>query len=237
MSGRTGWRMCCLGPGAFSRGLICGAGPAGAEVLVVDKAGFAKKGHVSAGVDRQFTGSLGGGSPCQVGVMAAWATGAGQALIDRELHLPQEWTRDRARCRAAHVPDAVGSAVEPRQAERLIDRILSDLPQGQVWVAADEVYGRDGAFRTFLESRELSYAADGAGQPDGAAAAGPAARRPAGRARRPGRGLGAAARGPLPARQPPPAVVGTAHPRPGHTRRRRSVGPLAHHPTPPGRPE
>ncbi|MDH6221685.1 hypothetical protein M2283_009032 [Streptomyces pseudovenezuelae] len=28
--------------------------------------------------------------PCQIGVMAAWATGAGQALIDRELYLPKE---------------------------------------------------------------------------------------------------------------------------------------------------
>ncbi|GGY14444.1 hypothetical protein GCM10010358_78230 [Streptomyces minutiscleroticus] len=194
----------------------CGAGPAGAGVLVVDETGFAKKGHASAGAARQFTGSLSGVFPCQVGVMAAWATGAGQALIDRELYLPQEWTRDRARCRAAHVPDGVGFAAKPRQAEQMIDRILPDLPQGQVWVAADEVYGRDGAFRAFLESRELPYAAGGAGQPDGVAAAGPAAHRPAGRARRPGGGLGGAARRTLPARQPQPAAVGTTRPRPGH---------------------
>ena len=81
-----------------------GLGPGGTGVLVIDETGFAKKGRASAGVARQFTGSLGGVFPCQVGVMAAWATTAGQALIDRELYLPKEWTDDRERCRAAHVP-------------------------------------------------------------------------------------------------------------------------------------
>jgi SRSO17 transposase len=135
-----------------------GLGPGGAGVLVIDETGFAKKGRASAGVARQFTGSLGGVFPCQVGVMAAWATTAGQALIDRELYLPKEWTNDRERCRAAHVPGQVGFATKPRQAEQMIDRILPGLPGGRVWVAADEVYGRDGAFRAFLEKRRLPYA-------------------------------------------------------------------------------
>jgi SRSO17 transposase len=135
-----------------------GLGPGGAGVLVIDETGFAKKGRASAGVARQFTGSLGGVFPCQVGVMAAWATTAGQALIDRELYLPKEWTDDRERCRAAHVPDQVGFAAKPRQAEQMIDRILPGLPEGRVWVAADEVYGRDGAFRAFLEKHRLPYA-------------------------------------------------------------------------------
>ncbi|SMF80499.1 FOG: Transposase [Streptomyces sp. Amel2xC10] len=62
-----------------------GAGPGGAGVLVVDETGFAERGSASAGVARQYSGALGGVFPCQVGVMAAWATGVGQALIDREL--------------------------------------------------------------------------------------------------------------------------------------------------------
>jgi SRSO17 transposase len=135
-----------------------GLGPGGAGVLVIDETGFAKKGRASAGVARQFTGTLGGVFPCQVGVMAAWATTAGQALIDRELYLPREWTDDRQRCRAAHIPDRVRFAAKPRQAEKMIARILPDLPQGRVWVATDEVYGRDGAFRAFLEAHQLPYA-------------------------------------------------------------------------------
>jgi SRSO17 transposase len=135
-----------------------GPGPGSAGVLVIDETGFAKKGRASAGVARQYTGALGGVFPCQVGVMAAWATTAGQALIDRELYLPKEWTDDRERCRAAHVPGQVGFATKPRQAGQMTDRILPSLPEGRVRVAADEVYGRDGAFRAFLEKHRLPYA-------------------------------------------------------------------------------
>ncbi|MGW2940150.1 IS701 family transposase [Streptomyces sp. NPDC001156] len=134
-----------------------GAGPGGAGVLVVDETGFAKRGLASAGVARQYSGALGGVFPCQVGVMAAWATGVGQALIDRELYVPKEWIEDRERCQAARIPDEVGFAVKPRLAERMIARILPDLPAGRVWVAADEVYGRDGAFRRTLEELGLPY--------------------------------------------------------------------------------
>ncbi|MGH3804183.1 MAG: IS701 family transposase, partial [Pseudonocardiaceae bacterium] len=96
--------------------------------------------------------------PCQIGVMAAWATSRGQALIDREIYLPSQWADDRARCRAAHVPDTVAFATKPRLAEQMIARIVPDLPEERVWVAADEVYGRDGAFRAFLEENHLPYA-------------------------------------------------------------------------------
>ncbi|MGW6542807.1 IS701 family transposase [Streptomyces massasporeus] len=121
-----------------------GAGPGGAGVLVVDETGFAKKGRTSVGVARQYSGTLGGVFPCQIGVMAAWATGRGQALIDRAIYLPSQWADDRARCRAAHVPDTVAFATKPRLAEQMIARIVPDLPENRVWVAADEVYGRDG---------------------------------------------------------------------------------------------
>jgi SRSO17 transposase len=48
-----------------------GAGPDGCGVLVVDETGFAKKGRSSAGVARQYTGTLGGVFPCQVGVLTS----------------------------------------------------------------------------------------------------------------------------------------------------------------------
>lgn len=134
-----------------------GAGPGGCGVLVVDETGFAKREKASAGVARQYSGALGGVFPCQIGVMAAWATGAGQALVDRDLYLPKAWTEDRPRCRAAYVPDEVVFATKSRLAEATISRILPDLPKGRVWVAADEVYGRDGAFRGSLEEHHLPY--------------------------------------------------------------------------------
>ncbi|MCX4427574.1 IS701 family transposase [Streptomyces mirabilis] len=125
-------------------------------VLVIDETGFAKKGKTSVGVARQFTGSLGGVFPCQIGVFAAWATTRGATLVDREIYLPQVWTGDRERCAAAQVPETVGFATKPRLAEKMIDRILPELAEN-TWLAADEVYGRDGAFRSFAESRQLPY--------------------------------------------------------------------------------
>ncbi|WP_399133506.1 transposase [Streptomyces sp. Li-HN-5-11] len=95
--------------------------------------------------------------PCQIGVTAACATGAGQALIDLELYLPREWTDDRQRCRATHVPDEVGCVVKPRLAERMVERALPDLPEGRFWLAADEVYDRDSAFRALPDQWRLPY--------------------------------------------------------------------------------
>src|SRR5216683_297481 len=80
--------------------VIAGIGDAGA-VLVIDETGFLKKGRMSAGVQRQYTGTAGRIENCQVGVFLAYAApGGGRALIDRELYLPQEsWCADRHRQR------------------------------------------------------------------------------------------------------------------------------------------
>ena len=63
-------------------------------VLAVDETGFLKKGTMSAGVARQYTGTAGRVENCQVGVFLAYAASDGaRALIDRELYLPRAWTR------------------------------------------------------------------------------------------------------------------------------------------------
>jgi hypothetical protein len=46
----------------------------------------------------------------------------GRALIDRELYLPEKWTDDRDRCRAAGIGDDAGFATKPRLAEKMIGR-------------------------------------------------------------------------------------------------------------------
>ena len=64
-----------------------------AAVLAVDETGFLKKGRMSAGVARMYTGTAGRVENCQVGVFAAYVTpDGGRALIDRELYLPEKWT-------------------------------------------------------------------------------------------------------------------------------------------------
>jgi SRSO17 transposase len=70
-------------------------------VLIVDDTGFLKKGVKSAGVARQYSGTAGRIENCQIGVFLSYRSGKGHALIDRRLYLPQAWTDDRDRCRAA----------------------------------------------------------------------------------------------------------------------------------------
>src|SRR5450755_3777038 len=66
-----------------------------AAVLAVDETGFLKKGRMSAGVARQYTGTAGRVENAQVGGFLAYAVPDGsRALIDRELYLPEKWTGD-----------------------------------------------------------------------------------------------------------------------------------------------
>ena len=109
-------------------------------VLVVDETGFLKQGRSSCGVARQYTGSAGKITNCQIGVFAAYASRHGHAFIDRALYLPKAWTGDRERLKAAHVPDGIGFATKPALALAMIHRaIQAEVPFA--WVAADSVYG------------------------------------------------------------------------------------------------
>ena len=77
---------------------------------MIDETGFLKQGEASCGVGRQYTGSAGKITNCQIGVFAAYVSAKGYALIDRRLYLPKDWTDAPARLAAAHVPAAGGSA-------------------------------------------------------------------------------------------------------------------------------
>lgn len=109
-------------------------------VLVIDETGFLKQGKTSCGVARQYTGSAGKITNCQIGVFAAYVSARGHAFIDRALYLPKSWTGDPARLAAAHVPEAIAFATKPGLAVDMIRRALAaDVPFS--WVAADAVYG------------------------------------------------------------------------------------------------
>ena len=125
-------------------------------VLVVDETGFLKKGSTSVGVQRQYSGTAGKVDNCQLGVFLAYASAKGRAFIDRELYLPKAWTEDRARCRAARVPEEVGFRTKPQLARVMLERAL-DAGVPASWVTADEVYGQDPALRGWLEGRRMAY--------------------------------------------------------------------------------
>jgi SRSO17 transposase len=109
-------------------------------VLVVDETGFLKQGKASCGVARQYTGSAGKITNCQIGVFAAYVSRHGHAFIDRALYLPKSWIDDPARMAAAHVPPGTRFATKPRLALGMIERaIAAQVPFR--WVAADSVYG------------------------------------------------------------------------------------------------
>jgi SRSO17 transposase len=141
---------------AVRRYVVRHLGDAGG-VLVADETGFLKKGRMSAGVARQYTGTAGRVENCQVGVFLAYAAPDGsRALIDRELYVPEKWTSDRDRCRAAGIGDDVAFATKPELARQMIERaVKADVPFA--WAAADEVYGGNPRLREWLEEEGLGY--------------------------------------------------------------------------------
>src|SRR6188474_1136632 len=112
----------------------------GGAVLVIDETGFLKQGKASCGVARQYTGSAGKITNCQIGVFASYVSRRGHAFIDRALYLPKAWTDDAERMATAHVPEATRFATKPAIALAMIARAI-DVDVPFAWVAADSVYG------------------------------------------------------------------------------------------------
>src|ERR1043166_9491808 len=109
-------------------------------VLVIDETGFLKQGKASCGVARQYTGSAGKITNCQIGVFAAYVSGKGHAFIDRALYLPKAGADDPARRVAAHVPPEIGFATKPHLARAMVERaIAARVPFA--WVVGDSIYG------------------------------------------------------------------------------------------------
>jgi SRSO17 transposase len=125
-------------------------------VLILDDTGDLKKGDLTVGTQRQYTGTAGRIENAQVAVYLAYTTGRGSTLIDREVYLPKAWTDDPARCAAAGVPDDVRFATKVTLGRRMLARALdAGVPAG--WATADEFYGGDQYLRRDLQVREVGY--------------------------------------------------------------------------------
>jgi len=126
--------------------------------LIADPTGFAKKGRKSAGVQRQYAGTLGRIDNYQIGTFLAYADRAGnRVLVDRELYIPREsWFGDPQRCREAGIPEEVTFATRPQQVRAMIERVVAaGLPFA--WFTADEEFGQNPGLREFLEDSEIPY--------------------------------------------------------------------------------
>ena len=125
-------------------------------ILVADDTQAIKKGTKSVGVAPQHCGLSNQTENCQVMPMLTYATAAGHAFIDRELYLPESWTSDPARCRAAGIPADREFATKPQLVQRMLARALAAaVPAG--WFAADSGYGRDPGLRAFCHDHVLAY--------------------------------------------------------------------------------
>jgi len=125
-------------------------------ILVVDESGVPKKGPKSVGVAKQYCGALGKVEQCQVGVSLTYASAQGHAFLDRRLFLPEEWTKDAARCQEAKVPESVTFASKAQLAQAMLEHAFA-LGIPAAWVAGDEGYGSAPALRTSLERRPCAY--------------------------------------------------------------------------------
>jgi SRSO17 transposase len=124
---------------------------------IIDDTGFLKQGKHSVGVQRQYTGSAGKTTNCQIGVSLTVATRTEQVPIDFALYLPETWTEDRARRREARIPDDVQFATKTELALRLLQRAV-DNGVAPGLVLADQAYGTAREFRKGVREMGLHYA-------------------------------------------------------------------------------
>ena len=124
-------------------------------VIVFDPSAFAKKGAESVGVARQWCGRLGKVENCQAGVYMAYASRREHAIVNTRLYLPEEWTKDRARCKAAGAPKGTKFRTRHELALEMLDEHGSLLPHS--WVAGDDETGRPMSFRLELSTRDERY--------------------------------------------------------------------------------
>jgi SRSO17 transposase len=131
------------------------ADPGGA--LVLDDTQVIKKGVKSVGVAPQHCGLTGQTENCQVMVMLSYASRHGHAFIDRALYLPQVWTTDPQRCKAAGVPADVEFTTKPHLGVAMLKRAMADRALRFSWFVADSGYGRDPVLRQFCHDNQVPY--------------------------------------------------------------------------------
>ena len=146
------------------RGLVA-LSPAGGNLLL-DDSGLPKQGTASAGVARQYSGTLGKVANCQVVVSAEYVADAPATStplhwpVSAQLYLHETWmaTTEEAEARRqrAHVPRDAVFRTKPAIALALVDRALAwGVPFEHV--VADAGYGEVPGFLAGLEARRLPY--------------------------------------------------------------------------------
>lgn len=126
------------------------------QTWILDDTGFLKQGRHSVGVQRQYTGSAGKITNCQLGVSLTVATPSEHLPIDFELYLPRSWTEDAARRLEARIPDETLFKTKPELGLDMIRRALDDGVSPGV-VLADSAYGTSSDFRHQVRKLGLHF--------------------------------------------------------------------------------
>lgn len=118
------------------------------SVLIFDETGFLKKGNDSAGVAKQYCGSVGKVDNCQVGVFASYASRNGYCLIGHRLFVPEKWFTNeygerREKCK---FPSDLYFKTKPQLAVELFKEIYQQNVLPFKYVVADSIYGNSPEF-------------------------------------------------------------------------------------------
>ena len=130
------------------------------SVGVIDETSFHKQGNKTACVQRQYCGSRGKLDNCVVSVHLGYVAGDFHTLLDGEPFLPEEtWHENRARCRAAGIPDDVVYRAKWEIALEQVQRALGNGLRFS-WLTFDEGYGGKPPFLRGLDGLGQNYVAE-----------------------------------------------------------------------------
>jgi len=126
------------------------------SIGIMDETSDVKQGKKTPGVKRQWCGTLGKKENCIVTVHLAYAVGDFHCLLDGDLFLPEDWSDDRDRCRAAGIPEEVVYRPKWKIALELFDR-ARDNGVAFEWLTFDEGYGAKPEFLRELHTRKQHF--------------------------------------------------------------------------------
>jgi SRSO17 transposase len=123
---------------------------------IIDETGWVKKGDQTPGVQHQYCGAVGKQENSIITVHLGYAAGDFHCLLDGDLYLPESWNQDRARCRAAGIPDDVVYRPKSDIALELYDRACAHGMHFE-WLTFDEWYGSKPSFLRGLQQRQQKF--------------------------------------------------------------------------------
>jgi len=129
------------------------------SIGLIDETSDVKKGTKTPGVQRQWCGTVSATENCIVTVHLGYATGDFHCLLDGELFLPESWSQDRERCRAAGIPDDMVYRSKWRIALELYDR-ARQCGVSFDWLTFDEGYGARPGFLQGVGDRGQLFVAE-----------------------------------------------------------------------------